>query len=103
MDYYQAPLKEKISFELPIQNTNRTVGTTLSGEVAKRHGLEGLPEETIRIRFQGSAGSQQIATELPYPVCSPGNPQLQFEHLLTALLKAGYPASSLQKSGHLET
>ncbi len=40
----------------PIRNCNRTVGTMLSGEVAKRHGEAGLPDETIRIHFEGSAG-----------------------------------------------
>ncbi len=45
-----------VRIDLPITNGNRTVGTMLSGEVAKRWGLEGLPADTIRIRFQGSAG-----------------------------------------------
>src|SRR6185369_6055344 len=40
----------------PIRNSNRTVGTMLSGEVAKRYGEEGLPDDTIRIHFLGSAG-----------------------------------------------
>jgi glutamate synthase (NADPH/NADH) large chain len=35
---------------------HRTVGTMLSGEVARRYGAEGLPDETIRLRFNGSAG-----------------------------------------------
>ena len=48
--------REKVSIEMPIRNINRTVGTMLSYEVAKRHGHEGLPEDTIRIRFAGSAG-----------------------------------------------
>jgi glutamate synthase (NADPH/NADH) large chain len=48
--------REKVSIEMPIRNINRTVGTMLSYEVAKRYGHEGLPEDTIRIRFAGSAG-----------------------------------------------
>lgn len=44
------------SFELPIINTNRAVGTTLSHEVAKRFGVELLPHDTIKIKLLGSAG-----------------------------------------------
>ncbi len=40
----------------PIRNSNRTVGAMLSGEIAKRYGSGGLPDDTITIRFQGSAG-----------------------------------------------
>jgi glutamate synthase domain-containing protein 2/glutamate synthase domain-containing protein 1/glutamate synthase domain-containing protein 3 len=47
---------EKVRHELPIKNTNRTVGTTLSGEVAKKYGFAGLPEDTITFKFNGSAG-----------------------------------------------
>jgi glutamate synthase domain-containing protein 3 len=47
---------KKIAFELPIINTNRTVGTILSHHIAKKHGQSGLPTDTIHIRFQGSAG-----------------------------------------------
>ena len=47
---------EKVTIEMPIRNINRTVGTMLSGEVAKRHGHDGLPDDTIHIRFAGSAG-----------------------------------------------
>ncbi|REJ82010.1 MAG: glutamate synthase large subunit [Acidobacteria bacterium] len=42
--------------ELPVRNTNRTVGTLLSHEVMKAHGERGLPEDTIHLRFTGSAG-----------------------------------------------
>jgi len=42
--------------ELPIVNRNRTVGTMLSAEVARRYGERGLPSDTIRFRFHGSAG-----------------------------------------------
>ena len=47
---------EKVAIETPIRNINRTVGTMLSYEIAKRYGHEGLPDDTIRIRLAGSAG-----------------------------------------------
>ena len=47
---------DKVTIEMPIRNINRTAGTMLSGEVAKRYGHEGLPDDTIRVRFAGSAG-----------------------------------------------
>src|SRR5207247_10337673 len=47
---------DKVLIETPIRNINRTVGTMLSHEIAKRYGHEGLPEDTIHIRFAGSAG-----------------------------------------------
>ena len=47
---------EKVHIELPIINTNRVVGTMLSHEIAKIWGAEGLPEDTIHIKLNGSAG-----------------------------------------------
>ena len=47
---------EKVAIDMPIRNINRTVGTMLSWEIAKRYGHEGLPDNTIHIRFAGSAG-----------------------------------------------
>ena len=47
---------EKVAIETPIRNINRTVGTMLSYEIAKRYGHEGLADDTIRIRLAGSAG-----------------------------------------------
>jgi glutamate synthase domain-containing protein 2/glutamate synthase domain-containing protein 1/glutamate synthase domain-containing protein 3 len=47
---------EKVSAELPIRNINRVVGTITGSEITKRWGAEGLPEDTIRIKFTGSAG-----------------------------------------------
>ncbi len=41
---------------VPVRNVNRTVGGILSGEIARRHGEEGLAEGTIEISFSGSAG-----------------------------------------------
>ncbi len=45
-----------VQFELPIRNVHRTVGAMLSGEIARRYGSAGLPDDTIRFRFTGSAG-----------------------------------------------
>ncbi|MDD3837863.1 MAG: glutamate synthase large subunit, partial [Phenylobacterium sp.] len=42
--------------EFAIKNVNRTVGAMLSGEVARRYGHAGLPEDTISLTFKGSAG-----------------------------------------------
>jgi glutamate synthase (NADPH/NADH) large chain len=47
---------ERVSFIQPIKNVNRTAGAMLSGEVAKRYGHEGLPEDTIHIQLNGTAG-----------------------------------------------
>jgi glutamate synthase (NADPH) large chain len=45
-----------VALTLPIRNVHRTVGAMLSGEIARRHGSGGLPEDTIRIQFHGCAG-----------------------------------------------
>ena len=45
-----------LQLDLPIRNTQRAVGTMLSGEIARRYGGKGLPEDTITIQFTGSAG-----------------------------------------------
>jgi glutamate synthase (NADPH) large chain len=47
---------EKVTIDMPIRNINRTVGTMLSHEIARRHGHDGLPDDTIQVRFAGSAG-----------------------------------------------
>ncbi len=47
---------EKVRATLPIRNVNRVVGTILGNEITKRYGAAGLPEDTIRFHFQGSAG-----------------------------------------------
>jgi glutamate synthase domain-containing protein 3 len=57
--------KEKVAFPLPITNRNRTVCTMLSAEVSRRHGAEGLPPDTIRIKFNGSAGQSFCAWLAP--------------------------------------
>ena len=47
---------EKVQATLPIKNTNRVVGTILGSELTRRFGPDGLPEDTIHLHFQGSAG-----------------------------------------------
>ncbi|TWU33347.1 glutamate synthase large subunit [Novipirellula artificiosorum] len=47
---------EPVRIESPVVNINRTVGTILSNEVAKRYGQAGLPDGTIQINLSGSAG-----------------------------------------------
>jgi glutamate synthase (NADPH/NADH) large chain len=48
--------KTPVRLELAIANSDRTVGTLLGAEVTRRHGGEGLPEDTIDLTFRGSAG-----------------------------------------------
>jgi len=47
---------ESVVIDQPIRNTNRTLGTILGSEVSRRHGEQGLPEDTITLRLSGSAG-----------------------------------------------
>jgi glutamate synthase (ferredoxin) len=47
---------EPVQFMLPIRNVNRTVGTILGSEVTRRYGGAGLPDDTIKLKFTGSAG-----------------------------------------------
>jgi glutamate synthase (ferredoxin) len=55
---------ERVSAELVIQNTHRTVGTLLGSEISRRFGAQGLPDETIQLSFKGSAG-QSFGAFLP--------------------------------------
>jgi glutamate synthase domain-containing protein 3 len=48
--------KTPVEMSFPIRNVHRTVGAMLSGEIARRYGSAGLPEDTLRIQFGGSAG-----------------------------------------------
>jgi glutamate synthase domain-containing protein 3 len=48
--------KTPVEIKLPIRNVHRTVGAMLSGEIARKHESAGLPEDTIRFHFTGSAG-----------------------------------------------
>jgi glutamate synthase domain-containing protein 2/glutamate synthase domain-containing protein 3 len=58
IDHAREALDEKrpVEFRLPIRNVHRTVGAMLSGEIARRYGSEGLPDDTVRFQFTGSAG-----------------------------------------------
>ncbi|QXE92622.1 glutamate synthase large subunit [Geomonas subterranea] len=47
---------EKVSAELPITNIDRVVGTIVGNEVTRAYGSDGLPDDTIRLKFRGSAG-----------------------------------------------
>jgi glutamate synthase domain-containing protein 3 len=48
--------REPVRATIPIHNSNRVVGTMLGSEVTRRYGAEGLPDDTIRLHFKGSAG-----------------------------------------------
>ena len=48
--------KEEVNLDFAIRNTNRAVGAMLSGIIAEKYGDEGLPNDTINVRFKGSAG-----------------------------------------------
>jgi glutamate synthase domain-containing protein 2/glutamate synthase domain-containing protein 1/glutamate synthase domain-containing protein 3 len=48
--------RRRVEIRLPIRNVHRTVGAMLSGEIARRYGSEGLPDDTVRFQFAGSAG-----------------------------------------------
>jgi glutamate synthase (ferredoxin) len=56
--------REPVDIRLPIRNVNRTVGTILGSEITARYGPEGLPDDSIRIHFSGSAG-QSFGAFLP--------------------------------------
>jgi len=47
---------ERVEGTFKIKNTNRVVGTLVGHEVTKKHGKDGLPEDTIRFHFVGTAG-----------------------------------------------
>ena len=48
--------REKVTADLKIRNVNRVVGTILGSEITRRHGVDGLPEDTVQLNFKGSAG-----------------------------------------------
>jgi glutamate synthase (NADPH/NADH) large chain len=48
--------QEEVNLDFAIKNTDRAVGTMLSGIIASRYGEEGLPDDTINVKFKGSAG-----------------------------------------------
>ena len=47
---------EEVTLDYAIKNTDRAVGTMLSGVIAQKYGEQGLPDGTIKIKFKGSAG-----------------------------------------------
>ncbi len=51
----------KVVLDIPITNTNRTVGTMLSNQIATRYGNAGLPHDTIRVNFTGTSGQSFAA------------------------------------------
>ena len=53
--------RSSVQIQTPIRNRNRAVGATLSWEISKRYGDEGLPPGTIRVEFTGSAGQSFAA------------------------------------------
>ena len=55
---------EEVEVNLPIENINRTVGTILGSDISRKYGSDGLPEDTIRLNFTGSAG-QSLGAWLP--------------------------------------
>jgi glutamate synthase (NADPH) large chain len=57
--------KKKTAIEMPIRNINRTVGAILSNRIVKQYGPEGLPDNTIEITFNGSAGQSFGAFLVP--------------------------------------
>ena len=59
---------KEVSQEYAIANTDRSVGAMLSGTVATRYGNEGLPEQTINVKFKGSAG-QSFGAFLAHGIC----------------------------------
>ncbi len=59
--------REKVTATLPIKNINRVVGTILGNELTKKHGPAGLPEDTIDLLFNGSAG-QSFGAFVPHGV-----------------------------------
>ncbi len=55
----------RVRAELPIYNTNRVVGTITGSEITRRYGAKGLPEDTVHLKFNGSAGQSFAAFTPP--------------------------------------
>ncbi|MEC9346679.1 MAG: glutamate synthase large subunit [Pseudomonadota bacterium] len=65
-----------VQIEMPIRNANRTTGAMLSGQVAKRYGHAGLPEDTISVKFTGTAGQSFgtfLAAGVSFELCGDAN------------------------------
>jgi glutamate synthase domain-containing protein 2/glutamate synthase domain-containing protein 1/glutamate synthase domain-containing protein 3 len=48
--------KQPVELVYHVRNSNRTIGAMLSGEITRRYGPEGLPDDTVKVKFEGSAG-----------------------------------------------
>ena len=48
--------KKRQEFKFHIKNTDRTIGAIISNEISKSYGAEGLPEDTLKLKFTGTAG-----------------------------------------------
>jgi glutamate synthase domain-containing protein 3 len=84
--------RERVQLDLPITNRNRTVCTMLSAEISRRFGQDGLPPETIRIKFTGSAGQSFCAWLAPgIAVELEGDANDYFGKGLSAGRIVGYP------------
>ena len=57
--------KKPVTIEMAIRNVDRTACTLLSAEVSRRHGLPGLPDDTIHLKLSGSAGNSFAAFLAP--------------------------------------
>ncbi len=67
---------EKVSFIIPVRNRNRTIGAMLSGVVAHKYGHEGLPDDTIHIQCNGTAGQSYgafLAHGITFELVGEGN------------------------------
>jgi len=62
--------KTPVQMTLPLRNIYRAVGATLSGEVVKKFGPEGLAEDTVTINFKGSGGQSLGAFLAPGIPCA---------------------------------
>jgi glutamate synthase (NADPH/NADH) large chain len=58
---------EKVSAELPITNVDRVVGTIVGNEITRHHGATGLPDDTVSLTFNGSAG-QSFGAFIPHGI-----------------------------------
>ncbi len=68
--------REAVRIETPIHNTDRSAGAMLSGELAKRYGHKGLPDETIRVTLRGTAGQSFgafLANGITFDLIGDGN------------------------------
>jgi len=67
---------EKVVMDIAITNTNRTVGTMLSNQIATRYGNAGLPDDTIHVNFTGTSGqsfSAFLAKGITFSLTGEGN------------------------------